>query len=1065
VVILLVGVFGLHGVAMSDFRADEQALHVIFGEGNLQSTAGMFRQWADRSELEQYRFLQGYVFPTGTNVIRCDSVLVDAAMLAGERGSQPGSTHVQFSPSGTRSVVPVSLLVDAATQLGKLDEVKASVAQRLGERDADLAHAMIAQALVAISREDSDEAVRLLGELEPLVCDRDRVESLIGPTLELIAKAERLPALHESCLAILFRYYELGREGGSVLPERWKRRAFAAYYSLHWRQFRNHAVWGPDAQVREVFVPQRWHASFRSTAVTEAESYPAAQWAFKRGHFEKTGGHDRDFLYFDVPLVGDFEVEAIVSGFNYCETRLGYGGHWAGPAYDHLSILSGHFAGDEPTISLARPLDNADSSMRVRLVVRNGFCETFINGRSVCRKRVSMADPWVTIFSQWYTHGWVRDLRITGNPSIPASVDLLADERMLGWSSFFGEAVGKDRDWQLQSSVDPNGNESSGSPILKGAQHGLIQGSFQESLLQYGRPLGDRETISYEFFYRRGSHAVHPAIGREVMMLDSDRGAWHPKVGQLRFSSVNQNAAGLLRDDQWNRAKVIRSGEIIELHLNGESVFHASIDPEQTHQFGLFHFCDQTTALVRNVVLSGDWPKQLPAADQQELADDTVERLVQGTERMNVFHHEFSEGLPLDSFFMTGNDWTQHFSQVDEGIHCEHPGGKHVQYGISPNLETEGDFDLIAEFAGFEAAVEEGGDANVHLKVSLPERSTDCVLYRKFTRYAKKEIGEQIVQSAIFTIREGERTFHFPFRTSEAATSGKLRLIRRGDQIHYLFAAHDSTQFQYLYNETVSKKTTGSAKMRLVVETTKNGHAKAIWKSLTVRADRLSGPAVMPSLSVAQLRQSRDALAQSRTLDYSDQEVQRSIQTIGQASSLQATEEGLLITAPGSDTWTGHGLTLPFALHGDFDVAAEMDVKRLDPPAGRGESVVFLETEFRDPKKTSIHAKFAISPSNRKTGEVQLRQVSETGEFDYTELVNHPASNVHLLRVARRQEMLYVLIREAGQDVARVLGKLEVGNHPILADDLRFILHADGEGRQVSVLLKRVVVHADRIDP
>ena len=134
----------------------------------------------------------------------------------------------------------------------------------------------------------------------------------------------------------------------------------------------------------------------------------------------------------------------------------------------------------------------------------------------------------------------------------------------------------------------------------------------------------------------------------------------------------------------------------------------------------------------------------------------------------------------------------------------------------------------------------------MHLKVSLPERSTDCVLYRKFTRYAKKEIGEQIVQSAIFTIREGERTFHFPFRTSEAATSGKLRLIRRGDQIHYWFAAHDSTQFQYLYNETVSKKTTGSAKVRLVVETTKNGHAKAIWKSLTVRADRLSGPAVMP---------------------------------------------------------------------------------------------------------------------------------------------------------------------------------------------------------------------------
>ncbi|GAB5517019.1 DUF1583 domain-containing protein [Rhodopirellula baltica] len=1050
---------------MSDFRADKQALHDIFGEGNLQSSAGMFRQWADLSELEQYRLLQGHVFPAGTSVIRCDSVLVDAAMLAGERGSRPGSARVPFTPSETRSVVPVSLLIDAATQLGKLDEVEASVAQRLGERDADLAHALIAQALIAIAREESDEAVRLLGELEPLVCDRNRVESLIGSTLELIAKAERLPALHESCLALLFCFYEFGRESGSVLPERWKRRAFAAYYSLHWRQFRMHAVWGPDAQVGEVFTPQRWYATSRSTALSEEGGYPAAQWAFERGHFEKTGGHDRDFLYFDVPVVGDFEVEAIVSGFDYCETRLGYGGHWAGPGHDHLAILNGHFAGDDPTISLPRPLDDIGSSMRVRLVIRNGFCETLINGRSVCRKRVSSADPWVTIFSQWYTHGWVRDLRITGDPTVPAMVNLVEDERLLGWSSYFDESIGKDRDWQVQTPAKLDGDGSGETPVLKGDQHGLIKGSFQESLLQYGRPLGDQETISYEFFYRRGSHSVHPAIGRDVVLLDSDRIAWLPETGELRFNPINQNAASLLRNDQWNRAEIVRFGESIELHLNGESVFHASIDPGQTHQFGLFHFCDQTTALVRKVVLSGDWPMQLPTADQQELAEDTVKQLVQGTERMNVFHHEFSEGLPLDSFFMTGNDWTKHFLQVDEGIHCEHPGGKHVQYGISPNLETEGDFDLTAEFAGFEAAVEEGGDASVHLKVSLPERSTDCVLYRKFTRYAKKEIGEQIVQSAIFTIREGERTFHFPFRTSEAATSGKLRLVRRGDQIHYLFAAHDSTQFRYLYSETVPKKSAGSAKIRLVVETTRNGHAKAIWKSLTVRADRLSGPAVMPSLSVAQLGQSRDALAQSRTLDYSDQDVQRSTQTIGQSSSLQATEKGLLITAPGSDTWTGHGLTLPFALHGDFDVAAEMDVERLDPPAGRGESVVFLETEFRDPKKTSIHAKFAISPSNRKTGEVQLRQVSETGKFDYTELVNYPASNVQLLRVARRQEILYVLIQEAGHKVAKVLGKLEVGNHPILADDLRFILHADGEGRQVRVLLKRVTAHADRIDP
>ncbi|MEO9931255.1 DUF1583 domain-containing protein [Rhodopirellula bahusiensis] len=1063
--LLFFGLVCVHSASAADMRNDSQALHQVFGESSLQNSMEVYRRWVGRSDQERYRLLTEHVFPSGTNVIRCDSVFVSQLAVHRREDRRHHAGVDGFPEGGNRLFVPVSLLVNVAARLNKLDDLEIILSQRIDTGGAIPVHAKIVRAFLAIARGDDQAAFRLLGELESIASDRGKAATLIGPMMGLMQRAERMPALREICSDIHFHLFALAKESGSVLPGVWKRQVFAAHWRGQWIQEQQMGSRNVGDQVRSPFTPKHWEATSKRTAVSETAGYPRAHWKYERGRFEKVGGHDRDFLYFDLPLLGDFEVEAIVSGFNYCDTRLGYGGHCVGPSYDHRTILSGHFAADEAAVSLDRPLDEVGASMRVRLVVLDGYCETFVNGRSVCRNRISSSHPWVTVFSDWYSHGWVHNLRISGSPSIPKTVELLDDERLLGWSGYFGEAVGMEGDWETLPSQEIVEAGPGEFPVLQAKQHGRIDGSSQSSLLQYGRSLGEEESISYEFFFREGSHIVHPAIGRTIYWLGTDRDERVLEADQLRSGSSTGHAVGVLKDNHWNQVEIVRSGERLELWLNDQLIVADSIAAEEPLPFGLFYFCDRSTALVRRVQLKGNWPSELPVSEHQELADDAVERLVEGKNLASVFQHDFAEGIPLQRFFVTGADWTKHLLQKSDGVHCEHPGGKHVQYGISPNLEVEGDFDLIAEFAGFEATVEEGGDANVHLKFEMQDRATECVLYRKYTRFAKKELGEQIVQAAIFTTREDHRNFLFPFRTSEAVKSGKLRLVRMGNQVHYLFAANDSTLFQHLHSETVTEKSTGSAPFRLVVETTKNGHASVVWKSLTIRAEQLSGAAVEPSLSVAQLDRTRDALVQSRILDYSDADVQRSIQTFGQDSAFAATDAGLLITAPGSDSWTGHGLNFPFALHGDFDVTAQIDVKQLDQPSDEGESVVYLETEFRDPKKTSIHAKFAISPSGQKSGEVQLREVSDSGEFEYTELVNYPASSVQTLRVARRQSTLYVLIQDAEQDVAMVLGKLEVGDHPILAGDLRFVLHAGGAGRQVSALLKRVTVHADRIDP
>jgi len=41
--------------------------------------------------------------------------------------------------------------------------------------------------------------------------------------------------------------------------------------------------------------------------------------------------------------------------------------------------------------------------------------------------------------------------------------------------------------------------------------------------------------------------------------------------------------------------------------------------------FGLFHYADQTEARVRGVTYRGDWPRELPSVEEQQLAVESVE--------------------------------------------------------------------------------------------------------------------------------------------------------------------------------------------------------------------------------------------------------------------------------------------------------------------------------------------------------------------------------------------------------------------------------------------------------
>jgi hypothetical protein len=61
---------------------------------------------------------------------------------------------------------------------------------------------------------------------------------------------------------------------------------------------------------------------------------------------------------------------------------------------------------------------------------------------------------------------------------------------------------------------------------------------------------------------------------------------------------------------------LVVKGDQVTLLLNDVEVYQRPLETTNKRIFGLFHYADETEVRVRNVTYRGQWPRQLPAADQ-----------------------------------------------------------------------------------------------------------------------------------------------------------------------------------------------------------------------------------------------------------------------------------------------------------------------------------------------------------------------------------------------------------------------------------------------------------------
>ena len=581
---------------------------------------------------------------------------------------------------------------------------------------------------------------------------------------------------------------------------------------------------------------------------------PVPSWRAGEKSVYNYAGFDHDFLFFQSPLEGDYEIDCEMTTFGWRETQLMVGGSWVSP----VTGMKHYDVGDLRENLGRRRLDPAMWSrgdvphLHCRVVVQDGMVGTYFNGRLIHQvPHGGHQDPWVAIRSEHDRHGGVRDLRITGNPTVPSELKLLHDVALRGWVPYYEETIGKaDADWHYE-----------GTELI--GRHTASAGKDHESLVYYHRPMLEDGSIEYEFFYdREQSHPhpahVHPVLDRVAFLLEPDGVKIHwctdgihdrTELSPANSYEEPQNRVGPVElplvPDAWNKAKLSLAGDTIELRLNGALVYRRVLEPSNMRQFGLFHYSDRTAARVRNIIWKGDWPRQLPPLAEQELADGSlIAELDAELPDMELFEHDFAKDGPRpDVLQLSGDNPPATVAYRDDGLHLTVPGAnpdRWHDHKLEHRFSLLGDFDISASFDQLNtAAPQEHKYAGVALVACLQcEPYVNLWIHRR--RAGSDENHHFIDTTSQRPAPDGEVRWDTWRNRPNESTSGTFRLVRRGKTVYYLYADGDSKEFRLHRSMEASDAPVRMNGLWLFTQTGGIGQTSVVWKKVIVRADRIT---------------------------------------------------------------------------------------------------------------------------------------------------------------------------------------------------------------------------------
>ncbi|MGZ0171067.1 MAG: DUF1583 domain-containing protein [Planctomycetales bacterium] len=812
--------------------SDTDALHELFGESSLASNVWSVRERAaNLPDDEAYQYLSEWVLPGEAH---------RTPRLTGAfTTTHPAPISDDGRSNGVRLVAPAYDLVDTAARIGRLDELRNRVSSIQSSND-DQKRAMLAlQFLVETARRDREAAKTAVDELLTLSANDKRLNyESKWPQLLAAFRGMQAPRMREITSELcthLSGQVLAWRSSGNVA---WDNQV-AALYGLQ-RSFKTNKSPADTATSTENSL---WIPGSVYTAKSRGTGMPTSRWHRGRAFVDKLSPHNIDFLYYRIPLTGDFDVECEATTGGVHNTGLMFGG-FLYALRNRETFDLGNIRATKQT-KLETPLTHVDRWGRLRIRVRDRSCTTWFNGKQISvRQLPERHDPWLAIYSFGRHQSSVRNLRINGEPAVLAEVEMATEDQLVGWVPYFQERVGTANDTaQWRFVEDPAG------PGIFGVRSGTPSGANQESLLQYHRPINRHAEIEYEFYYEPGKTLVHPTLDRLTFLLEPDGVQIH-WVTDGRFdqggtdpgnrSTAPRPQRGVaeipLLPAAWNRLKLRVRGETVDVILNDELICERPLEADNQRTFGLFHFADRTDVRVRNIVMRGDWPQSLPHVSNQELADTKKFPEQHFAKLPAVFTHDFAADGFSSQYFNLAPSNGKPVESRRNGLFATTTGaGTWTSLNQYARFVVHGDFDIEVAFEELKTHGDKSAGVMLMTQLADQERYQYRVMRSKDSRNR-----EQIIMSESALKPGGSRSYDSHVGTICEGSGGRLRIARKGEVLYYLFADNDSSTFHVL--ESLKASTADTTSDGIVFRVMCNGTASAsvIWKQLTIRSNKLT---------------------------------------------------------------------------------------------------------------------------------------------------------------------------------------------------------------------------------
>lgn len=825
---------------------------------------------------DRYQYLRSWVFP-GPGQIRLfakltasnprdtqnpelpyDDLQLNSALHRGQRRVRLGGNLVS----------PVDDLIDCAQQLNRIDELRADILAREPKSEIASRSRLCLLALIEMAQGHEDEASKWADQLIARLSTGTfpKLINRMPETLFVWAAAERGMLLNEAervLVPIWDNQIQPGRNNG---PDSWDRMMPMLLGRV--RQARQtRSVASPSNAPSELTT---WYPVTRRHAWTAGIGLPAVQWQVADRSTICLSRQDDEYLLLGTPLSGDLTFECLCTGFGYKDCHPCVSGTWIAPVYTHETVSVGDLWSEKKMLAMTPKLSQVDDWIRYRVQIQGRLCSRYINGRLIQTETLpEERDPWVAIRIPIYGNGQVRDVRITGSPTVPDRITLsnlrspVWNEPLPTETSFrsFNQLYGwmpwhinswklEDQIWQLEEGPD-------GETIIMGRRQPDLTGTGDEQLLRYHWPLLWDSEVTYDFFYQQGMSIAHPAIGRWAFLLASTglqkhwvtNGVWEQTdAGPLDSLPITGSPTLPLKDDAWNSLSLRIVGDTLQLKLNGIPIHEEPLVPTSDRTFGLYYDSGVTEARVRHVVLQGNWPKTLPPVSDQELRGTQADEFNRQRDALPAKRDfDFTRITPQEfeqAFLRTASPLATSELKSD-GLHVTAvaPVGQYASADLFAKLQVEGDFDITSRYENLQLITPDEGFGGIYQCVLLnapAPRNFNVV--RSAGQYSTHPF-RHVIQTEIrdWTPNRGGATYPAIFANESSA--GRMRTIRRGKTLTTLAASYDSDSFQILYSEEVSDEPLRLSNLLRVIaftQTGKTSEVRLVWKELQVRAEKIT---------------------------------------------------------------------------------------------------------------------------------------------------------------------------------------------------------------------------------